>query len=126
MIFRLSRLLTGIDELNKDLIINRLRHEILSRVFFFGFFSTPLVSSTTKQIERRVTCMTAQDYMIRENIELINVAGSNLVIGSKKIILWDKVDIIIPTIVKSNTGIVIADANTDVNRIYAEVSGKVR
>lgn len=70
--------------------------------------------------------MTAQDYMIRENIELINVAGSNLVIGSKKIILWDKVDIIIPTIVKSNTGIVIADANTDVNCIYAEVSGRVR
>lgn len=70
--------------------------------------------------------MTAQDYMIRENIELINVAGSNLVTGSKKIILRDKVDIIIPTIVKSNTGNVIADANTDVNRIYAEVSGRVR
>lgn len=70
--------------------------------------------------------MTAQNYMIRENIELTNVAGSNLVIGSKKIILRDKVDIIIPTIVKSNVDIVIADTNTDVNRIYAEVSGRVR
>ena len=40
MIFRLSRLLTGIDELNKDLIINRLRHEILSRVFFLDFLRT--------------------------------------------------------------------------------------
>lgn len=70
--------------------------------------------------------MTVQDYMIRENIELTNVAGSNLVLGGKKIILRDKVDIIIPTIVKSNTGIVIADANTDVNRIYAEISGRVR
>ena len=70
--------------------------------------------------------MTAQNYMIRENIELTNVAGSNLVIGSKKIILCDKVDIIIPTIVKSNVEIVIADTNTDVNRIYAEVSGRIR
>lgn len=70
--------------------------------------------------------MTAQDYMIRENIELTNVAGGKIVVGSKKIILQDKVDIIIPAIVKSNTGIVIADANTDVNRIYAEISGRVR
>lgn len=68
--------------------------------------------------------MTSQDYMIRENIELTNIAGSNLVIGSKKIILQEKVDIFVPPIVKSNTGIIIADASTDLNRIYAEVSGK--
>lgn len=70
--------------------------------------------------------MTVQDYMIRDNIELTNVAGSNLVIGSKKIIFRNKVDIIIPTIVKSNTGIVIADANTDVKFIFEEVSGRIR
>ena len=70
--------------------------------------------------------MTAQDYMIRENIELINIAGSNLVVGSKKIILQEKVDIFEPSIVKSNTGIIIDDASTDLNRIYAEVSGKIR
>lgn len=70
--------------------------------------------------------MTAQDYMIRENIELINIAGSNLVVGSKKIILQEKVDIFVPSIVKSNTGIIIDDASTDLNRIYAEVSGKIR
>ena len=55
-----------------------------------------------------------------------NIAGSNLVIGSKKIILQEKVDIFVPPIVKSNTGIIIADASTDLNRIYAEVSGKIR
>ena len=70
--------------------------------------------------------MTAQDYMIRENIELTNIAGSNLVIGSKKIILQEKVDIFVPHIVKSNTGIIIADASTDLNRIYAEMSGRIR
>ena len=70
--------------------------------------------------------MTAQDYMIKENIELTNVAGSTLVVGSKKIILKDKLDIFVPSIVKRDTGIIIADANTDVNRIYAEVSGKTR
>ena len=76
--------------------------------------------------------MTAQDYMIRENIELANVVGSNLVVGnnlvvgSKKIILQEKVDIFVPSIVKSNTGIIIADASTDLNRIYAEVSGRIR
>ncbi len=70
--------------------------------------------------------MTAQDYMIRENIEIPNVAGSNLIVGSKKIILQEKVDIFVPSIVKSNTGVIIADASTDLNRIYAEVSGKIR
>lgn len=70
--------------------------------------------------------MTAQDYMIRENIEITNVAGSNLVVGSKKIIIREKVDIFVPSIVKSNTGVIIADASTDLNRIYAEVSGKIR
>lgn len=70
--------------------------------------------------------MTAHDYMTRENIELTNVAGSNLVIGNKKVILRNKVDIIIPTIVKNNTGIVIADANTDVKFIFEEVSGRIR
>lgn len=70
--------------------------------------------------------MTAQDYMIRENIELTNIAGSNLVIGIKKIILQEKVDIFVHPIVKSNTGIIIADASTDLNRIYAEVSGRIR
>lgn len=70
--------------------------------------------------------MTAQDYMIRENIELTNVAGSNLVVGSKKIILQEKVDIFVSSIVKSNTGIIIADASADLNRIYAEVSGRIR
>ncbi|PWT28804.1 hypothetical protein [Butyrivibrio fibrisolvens] len=64
--------------------------------------------------------MTAQDYMIRENIEITNVAGS------KKKILQEKVDIFVPSIVKSNTGVIIADASTDLNRIYAEVSGKIR
>lgn len=66
--------------------------------------------------------MTAQDYMIKENIELTNVAGSNLVIGNKKIILQNKLDIFVPSIVKRDTGIIIAD----VNRIYAEVSGIIR
>lgn len=70
--------------------------------------------------------MTAQDYMIKENIELTNVAGSNLVIGNKKIILQNKLDIFVPSIVKRDTGIIIADLNTDVNRIYAEVSGIIR
>lgn len=70
--------------------------------------------------------MTAQDYMIKENIELTNVAGSNLVIGNKKIILQNKLDIFVPSIVKMDTGIIIADLNTDVNRIYAEVSGIIR
>lgn len=70
--------------------------------------------------------MTAQDYMIREGIELTNVAGSNLVVGSKKTILQKKVDIFVPSIVKSDTGIIIADASTDLNRIYAEVSGRIR
>ena len=70
--------------------------------------------------------MTAQDYIIRENIEITNVAGSNLIVGSKKIILQEKVDIFVPSIVKSNTGVIIADASTDLNRIYAEVSGKIR
>lgn len=70
--------------------------------------------------------MTAQDYMIRENIEITNVVGSNLVVGSKKIILQEKVDFFVPSIVKSNTGVIIADASTDLNRIYAEVSGKIR
>ena len=64
--------------------------------------------------------------MIRENIEITNVAGSNLVVGSKKIIIREKVDIFVPSIVKSNTGVIIADASTDLNRIYAEVSGKIR
>lgn len=95
-------------------------------VSFFGFFSTTSVSNTTKQFERMVAHMTAQDYMIRENIELTNVAGSNLVVGSKKIIIREKVDIIVPSIVKSNTGIIIADASTDLNRIYAEVSERIR
>ena len=70
--------------------------------------------------------MTAQDYMISENIELTNVAGSNLVVGSKKIIIQEKVDIFVPSIVKSNTGIIITDASTDLNRIYVKVSGKIR
>lgn len=70
--------------------------------------------------------MTAQDYMIKENIELTNVSGSNLVVGSKRIILQEKVDIFVPSIVKSNTGIIIADASTDLNRIYAEISGRIR
>lgn len=65
--------------------------------------------------------MTTQDYMIKENIELTNVTGSNLVVGSKKIILQNKLDIF-----KRDTGIIIADVNTDVNRIYAEVSGIIR
>ena len=73
-----------------------------------------------------VADMTAQDYMIRENIELTNIAGSNLVIGSKKIILQEKVDIFVPSIVKSTTEIIISDASTDLNRIYAEVSGRTR
>lgn len=38
MIFRLSRLLIGSEELNKNLIIKCLRHESLSRVFFLDFF----------------------------------------------------------------------------------------
>lgn len=84
------------------------------------------VSNTTKQIERMVADMTVQDYMIRENIELTNIAGSNLVIGSKKIILQEKVDIFVPSIVKSTTEIIISDASTDLNRIYAEVSGRTR
>ena len=58
--------------------------------------------------------------MIRENIELTNVAGSNLVVGSKKIILQEKVDIFVPTFVESTTSIIIADASIDLNRIYAE------
>lgn len=70
--------------------------------------------------------MTAQDYMIKENIELTNVAGSNLVIRNKKIILQNKLDIFVPSIVKRDTSIIIADVNTDVNRIYAEVSGIIR
>ncbi len=70
--------------------------------------------------------MTAQDYMIKENKELTNVTGSTLVVGSKTIILKDKLDIFVPSIVKRDTGIIVADANTDVNRIYAEVSGKIR
>lgn len=70
--------------------------------------------------------MTAQDYMIRENIELTSIAGSNLAVGNKKIILQEKVDIFVPSIVKSNTGIIITDASTDLNRIYAEVSGRIR
>ena len=43
-----------------------------------------------------VAHMTAQDYMIKGNIELTNVLGSNLVVGSKKIILQEKVDIWFP------------------------------
>lgn len=70
--------------------------------------------------------MTAQDYMIRENIEITNVVGSNLVVGSKKITLQEKVDIIVPSIVKSNTDVIIADASTNLNRIYEEVAGKIR
>ena len=70
--------------------------------------------------------MTAQDYMIRGNIAITNVAGSNLVVGSKKIILQEKVDIFVPSIVKSNTGIIIADGSNDLNCIYAEVLGKIR
>lgn len=66
--------------------------------------------------------MTAQDYMIKENIELTNVSGSNLVIGNKKIIFQNKLDIFVPSIVKRDTGIIIAD----VNRIYAEVAGIIR
>ncbi len=70
--------------------------------------------------------MTAQDYMISENIEFTNVAGSNLVVGSKKIILQENVDIFVPAIVKSNTSIIIADASIDLARIYAEYSGRIR
>lgn len=44
--------------------------------------------------------MTAQDYMIREGIELTNVAGSNLVVGSKKTILQKKVDILCPQLLR--------------------------
>lgn len=73
-----------------------------------------------------VAHMTAQDYMIKENIELTNVSGSNLVVGSKKIILQEKVDILVPSIVKNNTGIIIASAGTDLSSIYAEVSGRIR
>lgn len=52
--------------------------------------------------------------------------GSKLVLGSKKIICANKMDIILPQIVKSNTGIVIADAMAGLDRIYAEVSGRIR
>ena len=70
--------------------------------------------------------MTIKDYLEKENIEMTAIKGSQIVIGSKKIMCENKVDIILPQIVKSNTGIIIADATVDVNRIYAEVSGKIR
>lgn len=47
-------------------------------------------------------------------------------ICSKKIILQEKVDIFVPSIVKSTTEIIISDASTDLNRIYAEVSERIR
>ncbi len=37
-----------------------------------------------------------------------------------------KADIILLQIIKSNTGIVIADSTTGVNRIYAETCGRIR
>ena len=37
-----------------------------------------------------------------------------------------KADIILLQIIKSNTGIVIADSTTGVDRIYAETCGKIR
>ena len=40
--------------------------------------------------------------------------------------LQEKVDIFVPSIVKSTTEIIISDASTDLNRIYAEVSGRTR
>ncbi len=70
--------------------------------------------------------MTIKDYLEKENIEMTAIKGSQIVIGSKKIMCENKVDIILPQIVKSNTGIIIADTTVDVNRIYAEVSGKIR
>lgn len=70
--------------------------------------------------------MTIKDYLEKEYIEMTAIKGGQIVIGIKKIMCENKVDIILPQIVKSNTGIIIADATVDVNRIYAEVSGKIR
>ena len=71
--------------------------------------------------------MTVKDYLEKENIEMIAMEGSKIVLGSKKIICENKVDIIFPQIVKSNTtGIVIADSMTDVDHIYVEVHRKIR
>lgn len=64
-------------------LVSELRDMGINLVSFFGFFSATSVSNTTKQIERMVAHMTSQDYMIRENIELTNIAGSNLVIGKR-------------------------------------------
>ena len=70
--------------------------------------------------------MTIKDYLENENIEMTAIERSQIVLGSKKIICKSKVDIILPQIVKSNTGIVIADSTTDVDRIYAEACGRIR
>lgn len=84
---------------------------------FLDFFRSHLLVILQNRLKGR--WHTAQDDMIRETIELINVAES------KKIIFQEKVDIFVPSIVKSNTGIIIADAGTDLNRIYVEVSGRI-
>lgn len=70
--------------------------------------------------------MTIKDYLENENIEMTAIEGSQIVLGSKKIICKSKADIILPQIVKSNTGIVIADSTTDVDQIYAETCGRIR
>lgn len=70
--------------------------------------------------------MTIKDYLENENIEMTAIEGSQIVLGSKKIICKSKVDIILPQTVKSSVGIVIADSTTDVDRIYAETYGRIR
>ncbi len=77
-----------------------MRHEILSHVFFCIFLFL-LRKNNYKKKKGGWKRMTLQDYMLKEDIKMTALEGTQIVIANKKIVFGNDMDIILTPTVKS-------------------------